>query len=128
LIQTDERAGTVIFVGGRRPEAAIEQEMEARGVRVQWARSIRTAAGLLNPRLERTVVITELALVDGNWRDLIERVRCDGRLIPIVLLASASTADLWWDALDCGVEDILIAPLSASRLCEFLGTRFTIPD
>ena len=115
-------------MGGRRPEAAIEQEMEARGVRVQWARSIRTAAGLLNPRLERTVVITELALVDGNWRDLIERVRCDGRLIPIVLLASASTADLWWDALDCGVEDILIAPLSASRLCEFLGTRFTIPD
>ena len=115
-------------MGARRPEAAIEQEMEARGVRVQWARSIDAAAGLLDSALEKTIVITELALVDGNWRDLVERIRCPGRLIPIVLVASASTVELWWDALDCEVEDILVAPLSASRLCQFLGTQFTIPE
>jgi DNA-binding NtrC family response regulator len=106
----------------------MEQEMEARGVRVQWASSIKAAAGLLNPALAGTVVITELALADGNWRDMVDRIRCLGRPIPIVLVTSASTAELWWDALECGVEDILVAPLSASLLCQFLGTQFTIPD
>jgi hypothetical protein len=28
-----------------------------------------------------------------------------------------------WDALDCDVEDILLEPLSASRLCEILRSR-----
>jgi len=41
--------------------------------------------------------------------------------IPIVLVSCTSTAELWWAALDCGVEDILLAPLSASRLREILG-------
>jgi DNA-binding NtrC family response regulator len=111
----------VIFVGARRPEAAMEQEMQARGVRVEWANSIKAAAGLLNSAIEeRKVVITELALTDGNWRDLVERIRSLGTPIPIVIVTSASTAELWWDALECGVEDILVAPLSASRLCQFL--------
>jgi DNA-binding NtrC family response regulator len=127
-MQTDEPARTMIFVGARKPEPGIEQEMEARGLNLYWAGSIHTAATLLNTALdERTVVITELALVDGNWRDLVERTRCLGRLIPIVLVASTSTAELWWDALECGVEDILFAPLSASQLCEFLKTQFTAP-
>ena len=120
-MQSYEPVKIVIFVGARRPEAAMEQEMQARGVRVEWANSIKAAAGLLNSAIEeRKVVITELALTDGNWRDLVERIRSLGTPIPIVLVTSASTAELWWDALECGVEDILVAPLSASRLCQFL--------
>ena len=61
---------------------------------------------LLNSAREKTVIATELALADGNWRDLIERVRCSGMLIPIVLVTSSSTAELWWDALECGVDEI----------------------
>jgi DNA-binding NtrC family response regulator len=125
-MQSREPATTVVFVGARRPDAAIEQEMDARGIRVELARSIKVAAGLLHSALGNTVVITELALVDGNWRDLVEQIRCLGP-IPIVLLTSASTAELWWDALECGVEDILMPPLSASRLCQFLKARFQSP-
>lgn len=100
--------------------------MEARGVRVHWARSIQAAAGLLNAALGITVVITELALVDGNWRDLMEQIRSLGRPIPILLVTSVGTAELWWDAIECGVEDILVAPLSASRLYQYLKAHFTI--
>ena len=127
-MQSHEPAKTVIFVSARRPEAAIEQDMEARGVRVQWASSIKAAAGLLNSAPEKTIVMAELALADGNWRDLVERIRCLGRHIPILLATSASTAELWWDALECGVEDILVAPISASRFCQFLGIEQEILD
>ena len=53
------------------------------------------------------VIVMELALADGNWRDLVERVRYIDISIPIVLVTSSSTAELWWDALECGIADIL---------------------
>lgn len=115
----------VIIVAESEPEPAIENELKARGVTVQWAPSIKAASGLLHSTLDGTLVITELSLRDGNWRDLVERVRCVGNFIPVVLLSSTRTAELWWDALECGVEDILQAPLSASLVCQYLARQFT---
>jgi DNA-binding NtrC family response regulator len=124
-MQTYRRAGTVIFVSNRSPEATVVQDIEARGLRMQWAGNIRAAIDLLAPARPKSVVVTELALADGNWRDLIERVRSVGKHIPIVLLTHAITAELWWDALECGVDDILSAPLLASRLRRLFETPFT---
>jgi DNA-binding NtrC family response regulator len=92
---------------------------------VRWARSIKAASGLLESAHSGTLVITELALGDGNWRDLVARGRRIGKFIPVVLLSSTRTAALWWDALECGVEDILQAPLSSSLVLEYLVKRFT---
>jgi DNA-binding response OmpR family regulator len=124
-MQTFKRAGTVIVVSTRSPEATVAQDIEAAGVVMQWAPSITAADGLLNSAREKTVIVTELALADGNWRDLVERVRSRNVPIPIVLLASASTAELWWDALECGIDDIFPGPLTACPLWQFLKTRFT---
>src|ERR1700722_17534561 len=106
-MQTYRQAGTVIFVSTRSPAATIVHRIEAHGLVMQWARSIRAAVDLLNSARERTVIVPELAMADGNWRDLVERVRGRGMPIPIVLMTSVSTAELWWDALECGVDDIL---------------------
>jgi hypothetical protein len=38
----------------------------------------------------------------------------------MVLVTSAITAELWWDALECGIDDILPGHLIASRLCQLL--------
>ena len=122
-MQTYRRAGTVIFVSNRSPEATIAQAIEARGLVVRWARSIRAAVDLLNLAREKTVIVTELALVDGNWRDLVERMRNIDVCVPVVLATSSSTAELWWDALECGIDDILPGYLIASRLCQLLETQ-----
>ena len=90
---------------------------------MQWARSIRAAVDLLNSAREKTVIVTELALADGNWRDLVERMRGIDICVPIVLVTSSSTAELWWDALECGIDDILPGHLMASRLCQLLETQ-----
>ena len=117
-----EPVKTVVIVGATRPEPSVEKELEARGICMRWARTIKEAAALLKPPLNRTVVISDIALKDGNWRDLLESVRRSS--IPVLLLSPTSTAELWWDALDCGVEDILAAPLSASRLSEYVEKQF----
>jgi DNA-binding NtrC family response regulator len=124
-MQTYRRAGTVIFVSNRSPEATVAQDIEACGLVMQWARSIRMAVDLLNSAREKAVIVTELALADGNWRDLAERVKCIDISTPIVLVTSSSTAELWWDALECGIADILPGRRLASRLCQLLETQIT---
>ena len=121
LMQSEERVNTIIFVSGRKPEATIEQDLQRRGLKVKWANNIKAARDLLASAAERTAIVADLALADGNWTDLVKQVKCISSSIPIVLVSSTSTAELWWDALDCNVEDILLAPLSASLLCEILG-------
>jgi len=120
-MQSEEPVNTIMFVSGRKPEAIVEQDLQRRGLKVEWANSIKAAKDLLASASERTAIVADLALADGNWTDLVAQVRCISSSIPFVLVSSTSTAELWWDALDCDVEDILLAPLSASRLCEILG-------
>src|ERR1700739_4768903 len=64
-MQTYKRAGIVIFVSNRSPEATIVQDIEGHGLSVQWAPSISAAVKLLDSACEKTVVATELALADG---------------------------------------------------------------
>lgn len=120
-MKSDEPISTIMFVSGRKPDKIIEEELGGRGLKVKWANSIKAATELLDLTPEQTGIVTELALPDGNWRDLVEHVRDVSVSIPIVLLTAASTAELWWDALDCDVKDIQSTPLAASRLCEALG-------
>ena len=120
-MQSEEPVNTILFVNGRKPEAAIEQDLQRRGLKVEWASSIKTAKNVLASASERTAIVADLVLTDGNWTDLVEQVRRISSSIPIVLVSSTITAELWWDALDCDVEDILLAPLSASRLCDIVG-------
>ena len=122
-MQTYRRPGTVIFVANRSPEATVAEDMEAHGLVMQWAGSIRAAVDLLNSAANKTVIVTELALTDGNWRDLVERVRCISISTPIVLVTPSSTAELWWDALECSIDNIVPAHLIALRLCQLLDTR-----
>lgn len=122
-MNNEELVNTIMFVSGRKPDNTVEQELRLRGLNVEWANSIKAATDLLDSTSERSGIVTDLALADGNWRDLVEHVRAVSNSIPIVVVSPASTAELWWDALDCDVEDILVAPLSASRLCEVLETN-----
>jgi DNA-binding NtrC family response regulator len=123
-MQTHLPTGTVIFVSRRAPDATVMGEIEAHGLEMRWASSIAGAVALLNSPRERTIVVTEVALPDGNWRDLVECIRCSEIPITIVLVTPAITAELWWDALECGIDDILPASVNASRLFKLLERQF----
>jgi len=122
----EQAANTVVMVGATKPDLHLQRQMETRGIILRWARTIEEAAVLLRSALGRTIVITEPALKDGNWRDLLERIRRAS--IPVLLKTSSSTAELWWDALECGIEDILVAPFSTPGLCEYLAKQFATQE
>lgn len=121
----EEAEKTVIMAGASTPDADVDEQMNKRGITVLWANSIKQVSDLLSSACDRTVVITELALQDGNWRDLVERVHIIDGSIPILLVTGSSTAELWWDALECGVQDILPGQVLGSRLFDYLAEHFT---
>lgn len=120
-MHTEEAARTVIVVSA---VPGTERKLEAHGIRVRWVDSIEAAAALLASSPGESVVITDLALRDGNWRDLIEHVRRLGKPVPVALVSPTSTSELWWDALECGIDDILLAPLTVTRIREYLDKSF----
>ena len=124
-MQSYRQAGTVIVVSNRSPESAVAQAIEAHGLVMKWACNIGVAVDLLTSSRDKTAIVSELALADGNWSDLAKRVRCVDLSAPIVLVTSFGTAELWWDALECGVDDILPEHFLASRLCQLLKTQGT---
>ncbi|MBV9304177.1 MAG: hypothetical protein JOY53_18865, partial [Acidobacteriaceae bacterium] len=71
----EQAANTVVMVGATKPDLHLQKQMETRGITLRWARTIEEATALLKSALGRTIVITEPALKDGNWRDLLERIR-----------------------------------------------------
>jgi DNA-binding NtrC family response regulator len=122
-MNTEQAAKTVIVVSASRPERDVEEEREPCAVRVRWAGTIKEAADLLSSAADTTAVVTEVALKDGNWRDVVETVRRFDSCIPVLLMTSRSTAELWWDALECGIDDILPCPLSISRIREYVKSN-----
>ena len=123
-MQNVQHTGTVIVVSSSHPEFTIASEIKARGLEMRWASTIRAAVDLISGAADRTIILTELALADGNWRDLVERVS-SWIIFPIVLLAPCTTAELWWDALECGVDEILHTPLTASSLRDLLEMHYS---
>ena len=110
----------VNIAGTEKPAPEIERKLHPRGVMLHWTPTIDSAARLVASAPRASLVLTHLALKDGNWRDLVERVRLiDGRT-PVILMSSVNTAELWWDALECGVADIVPTALSERSLCEYL--------
>ena len=96
----EEPSKRTIVLCATSPLPEIENEIEARGIRVRWAPSITAATALLDSASNGAVFITELALRDGNWRDLVERLRCNGKPVRVALVSPTRTPELWWDALE----------------------------
>jgi DNA-binding NtrC family response regulator len=86
------------------------------GYEVWRSGSIREAANLVASGRRIAAVITALVFPDGNWRDLTDQVRARDPLLPVLLVTRAPTAELWWDAIEGGVSDILSPTFQPSDL------------
>lgn len=96
---------------------AIASALNELGFSVRQTPSVGEAAGLA---AGSAAVFTEVALPDGNWRDLVEQVKLRDPAVPVILCGAAGTAELWWDALECGVLDIVSPPYSVVDLSRVL--------
>jgi DNA-binding NtrC family response regulator len=82
---------------------------------------VKDLAGVRNALAGQTrpsVVLTQISLGDGNWRDVIGEVSRVDETIPVILYTRAPATELWMDALDSGIYDVIQAECGPA---EFLG-------
>lgn len=98
----------------------LREALTALGYRIQLAHSVGGVAMLVSREPSPALLFTGAALCDGNWRDVVESVRLRKAAVPVILCATEGTAELWWDALECGVLDIATPPYTSETLRRML--------
>ena len=115
----------VLFISPKAEDAACLVRMLGRiSIRCDCASSLREA----RDRLHETrygVLLTESALPDGAWSDVLELARESSPATDVVVTLPDVDERLWAEVLNCGCYDMLAQPFSEievqrvlSRVCE----------
>ena len=100
----------VLFLSGRVDDARLLSQM-LRGLPLLMdaVDGVQQARAQL-PREEYQVVLTEAALPDGNWLDVLHAVRDCPHAASVIVTSAQADAALWAEALNLGAYDVLAQP------------------
>lgn len=100
----------VLFVSGH-PEDAhqLSQMLHALPLMLEHVETLRHARGELEQN-HYDVVLTEAALPDGNWLDVLHLIRDFPRRINVIVTDPHADARFWAEALNLGAYDLLAQP------------------
>jgi two-component system OmpR family response regulator len=95
--------------------AAIEQALKDAAYAVDWVRDGETA--LLAAESESyEVLLLDLGLPNTDGRDILRRLRADGRKLPVIIVTARDALDDRIDGLDLGADDYLVKPFEIREL------------
>lgn len=95
--------------------AAIEQALKDAAYAVDWVRDSETA--LLAAASESyEVLLLDLGLPNADGRDILRRLRADGRKLPIIIVTARDAIDDRIEGLDLGADDYLVKPFEIREL------------
>jgi PAS domain S-box-containing protein len=93
---------------------ALAELLGLAGCEVTVARSVADALTALRP--EHRLLISDLALPDGTGRDLLERLRAQGREVDAIVLSGFGTDEDVKKSLQAGFREHLVKPVDADQL------------
>ena len=95
--------------------AAVEQALKDAAYAVDWVRDGQTA--LLAVESESyEVLLLDLGLPNTDGRDILRRLRADGRKLPVIIVTARDALDDRIDGLDLGADDYLVKPFEIREL------------
>ena len=100
----------ILFISGHREDARnISQMLQTLPLMVDHAESLQQARGKLR-QCEYDVVLTEAALPDGNWLDVLHLARACPEELEVIITDPHADARLWSEALNRGAYDLIAQP------------------
>src|SRR5437016_1385533 len=100
----------ILFLSGHREDARrLSQMLHDLPLALDHAMSVAQARTVLH-QTEYDVILTEGALADGNWLDVLHLTREQPRDVQVIVTDSQADARLWSEALNLGVYDLLAQP------------------
>lgn len=100
----------ILCISGHPEDARKLSEMlHALPLVLDHAGSVRQARAQLQLK-EYDAVLTEAALPDGNWLDVLHLVRENPRDMPVIVTDAKADTRLWAEVLNLGAYDLLTQP------------------
>jgi len=100
----------ILYISGHREDARqLSQMLHALPVALDDVATVQQARAQLRTD-DYDVVLTEAALPDGNWLDVLHLVREHPRDIEVIVTDPQADARFWAEALNLGAYDLLAQP------------------
>ena len=106
------------------PEAfrPIERMLKDQEIRIHHARNYSEARRLLQEVEPVDLVMTDVAVPDGTWRDVIHLAQMQTRKLPVVVMSRVVNMRLYLDTQDGGAADFIVPPVESRGLTYTLTT------
>ena len=104
--------------------------LESCGIEVLPVYGCNQARRMFEARPQVQVVVTDAALHDGNWRQVLEIVAHGSRKTEVVVCSRLGDPKLWLDVLEEGGYDVLVEPFEheeVRRIVESAAVRSHTP-
>ena len=100
----------ILFISGRHEDARhLSKMLHALPLKLEHVPSLQHARTRLR-RQEYDVILTEAALPDGKWLDVLHLVRECPRETEVIVTDPQADARFWAEALNLGAYDLLAQP------------------
>ena len=100
----------ILFISGRHEDARhLSDMLHALPLKLEHVPSLEHARTRLR-RQEYDVILTEAALPDGKWQDVLHLVRECPREPEVIVTDPQADARFWAEALNLGAYDLLAQP------------------
>jgi two-component system, OmpR family, response regulator len=117
----------ILYLSGHREDAArLAQMLLDLPLLLEHAESLQQARTKLQ-REDCDVVLTEAALPDGNWLDVLHLVRESPREIEVIVTDPLADARFWAEVLNLGAYDLLPQPFYEPEVRRILSNVCSRP-
>jgi len=113
---------TVLLVHNE-PDAfrGLEEVLHGQDIHTSHAHRCADARTMLK-RSSVDLVLTDVALADGTWKDVIRSVRKAARGTPVIVMSRVVNMRLYLDTQEGGAADFIVPPMAARDLAYTLTT------
>lgn len=118
----------ILFISGRQEDARrLSQMLRTLPLALAHVEDLRQARAELQ-QSDYQVVLTEAALPDGNWLDVLHLVRDQPAELKVIVTDPQADARLWSQALNLGAYDLVSQPFYEPEVRRILSNACSRPQ
>jgi DNA-binding response OmpR family regulator len=100
----------------------LEEMLHEQDIRTAQAHECAEARSMFRRIDPVDLVLTDVTLADGTWKDVIRLVRKTARNTPVIVMSRVVNMKLYLDTQDAGAADFIVPPMAPRDLAYALTT------
>jgi DNA-binding NtrC family response regulator len=100
----------------------LEEMLHEQQIRTSHAHECAEARSLLKEAVPVDLVLTDVTLADGGWKDVIRLVHKAAKGTPVIVMSRVVSMKLYLDTQEAGAADFIVPPMAPRDLAYTLNT------